>query len=209
MPTTPVFDELNNIRTLVELEIFGGLNDRKVDRKRIEDMIFDLLTMAYAFGIEKAGLDLGEEQPLSETLQRDAIEAPTAGKTAFERMNEHIDAAAGQIEAGGPAAVTAAETLIDQLAVLIDTEAGRVTNTAIYEAAESYAKAHPEKQVMKRWVAVIDDRTRDTHFYLDGTEVPLDAYFYSYSGDRALFPHGFQTAEENCNCRCDTQIIVL
>ena len=63
--------------------------------------------------------------------------------------------------------------------------------------------------MLKRWVAILDDRTRDTHFYLDGTEVPLDAYFYSYSGDKALYPHGFQTAAENCNCRCDLEVFTL
>ena len=208
MPTTPVFDELNNIRTLVELEIFGGLNDRKVDRKRIEDMIFDLLTMAYAFGIEKAGLDLGEEQPLSETLQRDAIEAPTAGKTAFERMNEHIDAAAGQIEAGGPAAVTAAETLIDQLAVLIDTEQHRVTNEAILDGAYDYQRKHPERMVMKTWETMLDDRVREPHEWLEGSTVPLDAYFYA-DGDRALAPGGFQSAALNVNCRCQLGITAI
>lgn len=205
---TPSFDELNNIRTIVELELYAGLYDRKVDRKRIEDMIFDLLTMAYAFGIEKAGLDLGDEPTSNDDMRRDAIEAPTAGKTVFERMNAHIDAASEQIAAGGPAAVAAASRLAEQLSVLIDTEAGRVANTAIFDAAEEYQRRNPGKQVMKRWVTMADDRVRDTHQYLEGTEVPLDAYFYSYSGDKALFPHGFQTAQEVVNCRCTCELFV-
>lgn len=214
MPTEVLnFDELNiinrdKIRAAVEAEIFSELPERKIDRKRVEDIIFALLTMAYAFGIDKAGLDLGEKPEVSEGRQEDAITAPTAGMTAFQRMDEHIHNAEPAIEAGGSVAVDAAIALVEQLTTLIETEAGRVTNTAIFDAAEDFQRKNPNRVVMKRWVAVLDDRTRDTHFYLDGTEVPLDAYFYSYSGDRALFPHGFQTAQENTNCRCSTDIIV-
>lgn len=202
------FDELNiitrdQIRDKVEAEIYSDLPDRKVDRKRCEDIIFDLLTMAYAYGIGKAGLELGIEAKPNDRMREDAIQAPTAGETVFDRMNTHIDAAE---DAG--LTVDAATRLIEELATLIDTEAGRVANTAIFDTAEDFQRKNPEKQVMKRWVAIIDDRTRDTHFYLDGTEVPLDAYFYSYSGDKALYPHGFQTAAEQVNCRCTFDLII-
>lgn len=210
MPTAILdFDELNvlsrdRIKTAIETEIFSSLPDQKIDRKRCEDIIFALLTMAYAFGIDKAGLDLGDEPKTNERLREDAITAPTAGETAFDRMDTHIDAA----EAGG-LSVESATRLIEELTTLIETEAGRVTNTAIYDAAKEFQRKNPGKTVMKRWVAILDDRTRDTHFYLDGTEVPLDAYFYSYSGDKALYPHGFQTAAENCNCRCDLKVFTI
>lgn len=210
MPTAILdFDELNvisreRIKTAIETEVFSSLPDQKIDRKRCEDIIFALLTMAYAFGIDKAGLDLGEEPKPNDRLREDAITAPTAGETVFERMDTHIDAA----EAGG-LSVESATRLIEELTTLIETEAGRVANTAIYDVAKEFQRENPTKTVMKRWVAILDDRTRDTHFYLDGTEVPLDAYFYSYSGDKALYPHGFQTAAENCNCRCDLKVFTI
>lgn len=210
MPTAILdFDELNvisreRIKTAIETEVFSSLPDQKIDRKRCEDIIFALLTMAYAFGIDKAGLDLGEKPETNERLREDAITAPTAGETVFERMDTHIDAA----EANG-LSVESATRLIEELTTLIETEAGRVTNTAIYDAAKEFQRKNPGKTVMKRWVAILDDRTRDTHFYLDGTEVPLDAYFYSYSGDKALYPHGFQTAAENCNCRCNFKVFTI
>ena len=210
MPTAVLsFDELNlisreRIKETIEAEIYSSLPDQKIDRKRCEDIIFALLTMAYAFGLDKAGLALGDEPETNERLREDAITAPTAGETAFDRMNTHIDAA----EAAG-LTVESATRLIEELTTLIDTEGGRVTNTAIYDAAKDYQRKNPEITVLKRWVAILDDRTRDTHFYLDGTEVPLDAYFYSYSGDKALYPHGFQTAAENCNCRCDLEVFTL
>lgn len=202
------FDELNiitreQIRDMVEAEIYSDLPDRKVDRKRCEDIIFDLLTMAYAYGIGKAGLELGIEAKSNDRMREDAIQASTAGETVFDRMNTHIDAAE---DAG--LTVDAATRLIEELATLIDTEAGRVANTAIFDTAEDFQRKNPEKQVMKRWVTMMDERVRDTHEYLEGAEVPLDAYFYTYDGDRALYPHGFQTAQNNVNCRCLTDIVV-
>lgn len=207
------FDELNiitreQIRDKVEAEIYSDLPDRKVDRKRCEDIIFDLLTMAYAYGLNKAGLDLQQDLPVNEDQMKDSVYEATAGKTAFERMSDHIDAASPGIEAGGPTAVDAATRLIDRLTTLIETEQIRVENEAILDGGDAYKRKNPDKTVMKRWVAVIDDRTRDTHFYLDGTIVPLDAYFYSYSGDKALHPHGFSTPEEQVNCRCTMDLIV-
>ena len=203
------FDELNiitreQIRDKVEAEIYSDLPDRKVDRKRCEDIIFDLLTMAYAYGIGKAGLELGIEAKPNDRMREDAIQAPTAGETVFDRMNTHINAA----EDVG-LTVDTATRLIEELATLIDTEAGRVANTAIFDTAEDFQRKNPDRIMMKRWSGILDDRIRDTHLYLDGTEVPLDAYFYSYSGDKALFPHGFQTAQENANCRCEIEVFTI
>lgn len=209
------FDELNNLFTAtleealaaVEVAVINGIPDGRFDRKRIEDIIFDLLTMYYALGWRETGLNLGEDITMSESLQQDAVLAKTAGKTAFERIDEHITVAEEALRQGG--GVEAASRLTEQIKVVADTEARRAADTARYEAGEQYAEDHPEKNVLKQWVAIIDDVTRDTHIYLDGTIVPMDAYFYSYSGDRALYPHGFQSAEENANCRCRLRIIIL
>jgi SPP1 gp7 family putative phage head morphogenesis protein len=54
---------------------------------------------------------------------------------------------------------------------------------------------------LKIWVSVLDDRTRDSHAYLDGEERKLDQKFSNgllFSGD----PNG--PAEETINCRCST-----
>lgn len=209
------FDELNALYTetfddalsAVEVTVINGFADGRFDRKRIEDIIFDLLTMYYALGWQETGLSLGEDIPMSRSLQQDAVLAKTAGETAFERIDGHITAAEEAIEQGG--GMNAVKRLLDQLRTVADTEAGRTADTARYEAGKQYEKDHPEKTVMKEWVAIIDDVTRDTHFYLNGTIVPMDAYFYSYSGDRALYPHGFQSAAENANCRCRIRIIIL
>ena len=209
------FDELNTLYTetfddalaAVEVAVINGFADGRFDRKRIEDIIFDLLTMYYALGWKETGLNVGEDIQMSRSLQQDAVLAKTAGETAFERIDGHITAAEEALAQGG--GMDAVKRLLDQLRTVADTEARRTADTARYEAGEQYAEDHPEKAVLKQWVAIIDDVTRDTHIYLDGTVVPMDAYFYSYSGDRALFPHGFQSAAENANCRCQLRIITL
>lgn len=207
------FDELNiitrdQIRDKVEAEIYSDLPDRKVDRKRCEDIIFDLLTMAYAYGLNKAGLDLQQDLPVNEGRMKDSVYEATAGKTAFERMSDHIDAASPGIEAGGPTAVDAATRLIDQLTVLIDTEQHRVANEGILDGANDYQRKHPERVVMKTWQTMLDDRVREPHEWLEGSTIPLDAYFYT-DGDRALAPGGFQSAALNVNCRCLIDITTI
>lgn len=202
------FDELNNLftttmeeaLTAVEVAVINGIPDGKFDRKRIEDIIFDLLTMYYALGWRETGLSLGEDIRMSESLQQDAVLAKTAGKTAFERIDEHITAAEDALKQGG--GVEAASRLTEQIRVVADTDGHRVMETSGYEAAESYAQKHPDKAVYKTWVTMNDDRVRDTHFYLEGVTVPIDARFYTYDGDSALYPGGFEYPQNVVNCRC-------
>lgn len=57
-------------------------------------------------------------------------------------------------------------------------------------------------KVKKRWVATLDDRTRDTHAELDGQEVPIDEPF-EVDGMEIMFP-GDPNADPSLvyNCRC-------
>lgn len=57
-------------------------------------------------------------------------------------------------------------------------------------------------EVKKQWLATLDGRTRDSHRYLDGKEVPFDKPFKSEFGD-IMFP-GDLTADaaDVFNCRC-------
>lgn len=54
--------------------------------------------------------------------------------------------------------------------------------------------------VLKYWMAVLDNRTRDSHAELDGERIPLDAEFKE-GLSRPRDPNG--DPEEICNCRCD------
>ena len=204
MPQTlPDFDELNNIRSTFENEIYGSVQDRKFDRKRLEDDIFELLTMSYVYGLEKAGLDLDRDIPVDRDRMRKAVYEKTAGKDFVERLNEHIDAADERIaeDQQVSADITVAEQLVNELSVLAETEAGRMINTAILDAAEDFHLEHPNVPLYKTWRTMQDDRVRDPHWALEGSTVPYDAYFY-VDGAKALRPHGFGVPELDCNCRC-------
>lgn len=86
---------------------------------------------------------------------------------------------------------------VEGIRTVAETEYHRVYNTA----ADQTARSAPGR-VSKRWRTVGDDVVRETHRYLEGMEVPLDAEFYTYDGDHAAFPGGFTQARNNVNCRC-------
>ena len=197
--TLPDFDELNNIRTTLttmlaeEVDSGAGMDSPHLNRKRFEDTIFELITMGYVYGIEVAGLDLNVDLPVKAERMFEVADKPTKGETFRERIATHFR----EYEE-----TKNAETLINQLSVIAETETRRSINTGSLDGAEEYQRQHPNVTVMKRWITAGDERVRDTHDYLEGVEVPLGARFYSYSGDSALYPGDFMTAEENCNCRC-------
>lgn len=58
-------------------------------------------------------------------------------------------------------------------------------------------------KVKKQWLAILDNRTRDSHAYLDGQTVDVDEPFITDTGSRIMYP-GDQSAppEEVWNCRC-------
>ena len=68
--------------------------------------------------------------------------------------------------------------------------------------------------MMRRWLATLDGRTRDTHGAMDGQEIEVYddngefAFFESPEGGSALYPGGFGIAGEDINCRCSTIDIV-
>lgn len=200
--TLPDFDELNTIRLDLGAAVYDMAQGRRFDRKRCEDIIFDLLTMAYAWGIEKAGIDFDTPIPINRDMEHDSIYRPTAGKDFAERINEHVDAANEAVETGGEDITNIATRLINELAVVGDTEAHRVLNEAMLDAAEVYAAGHPDKTVMKTWVTMNDDRVRDTHWYLEGVTTERNGLFFTYDGDNAQAPGGFMYPENNINCRC-------
>lgn len=85
---------------------------------------------------------------------------------------------------------------------LMESETHRIYNTGSFDGAEASGK-----DLTKRWVTVGDDKVRDTHKYLEGTEIPLESEFRTFDGDSAFAPGGFTQAKNNCNCRCILQYI--
>lgn len=203
MRTLPDFDELNTIRLTLGEEVFAMVReDGKPNRKRCEDIIFDLLTMGYVYGIEVAGLDLETDIPVDNARMREVAMLPTAGETFAQRLDRHIT----EFEQSTEDVVMATDKLVNVLSVLAETETHRTINQGIMDGAEWY-EAETGQTVYKQWVTMRDERVRLEHDLLEGATVPLDARFYSWSGDSARFPGDFASPELNIGCRCVLRLI--
>ena len=153
--------------------------------------------MGYVYGVTVAGLDFDQDFSVSREQMFESANRPTKGETFRERIEHHLD----EYEAS-PKDEAATEKLVNQLAVVAETETHRTINEGGYEAAERYAKDHPGVTIYKTWETMMDDKVRDEHEELQGATVPLDARFYSWTGDSALRPGDFMSPELNINCRC-------
>ena len=70
----------------------------------------------------------------------------------------------------------------------------------MFNAGEfDYGKEHYKT---KTWLTMLDDKVRDTHDYLEGITIPIDAEFITFDGDSAPYPGAFSNASNNVNCRC-------
>lgn len=205
MRTLPDFDELRNIRTELtsivqpEPDTETGGPKKRIDRRRIEDTIFALITMGYVYGVEVAGLDLSTDLPVDRERMMEAAKKPTKGEDFRQRINNHIDAyERGELDD---------EQLVERIAVVAETETHRTINEGELDAGREYERAHPDEALLKRWRTMMDDRVRESHDFLEGATVPLDARFYTYDGDSAMFPGDFELPENNVNCRCDIELV--
>lgn len=167
-----IFDELNVL--LSELK----------SKKKDEDDIIDFLIDTYVWGFK---------------LQKDIfdVELEINQDELYKSLNWEYD---------GESILTKAENYLatenyDDLKRLLDSEAHRSFNKGSNDYAVELSEATGLK-LRKTWHTMGDEKVRDTHFYLDGVTIDLDAEFVTYDDDRALYPSGFNKASNNANCRC-------
>ncbi len=80
------------------------------------------------------------------------------------------------------------------------TEVNRVFSIAAQARMNEMGERLP--RMKKRWVAVIDSRTRASHIEASGQVVPFDGFF-TVGGEKAQFPRDpVLSAGETVNCRC-------
>ena len=84
----------------------------------------------------------------------------------------------------------------EKLQRMIECEANRVFNSGVIEAGKGV------EGLTKTWETMMDDRVRDTHFWLEGTTIPFDEEFVTLTGASGLAPGMFDDPEETVNCRC-------
>lgn len=85
------------------------------------------------------------------------------------------------------------------------TESGRVTSVT-RQQSQQHAKDLGIK-AEKKWVSTLDGDTRNNHRRLDGQIRAIDEYF-EVGSLKALQPHMFGIASEDCNCRCRTVNVI-
>ena len=184
-------------------------------KKEIVDEVYELLILAYLFGMERAAGDIRQyeeeqqeaqpENPSQASAQDfaempsqeaeikyspqemyEAIYKPVAGETFEERIDRRLR-----------------EGTLDKetLKRIMETDYHRCEETGAYNTAQQFAKESGTKPY-KIWRTMADDRVRETHWYIHGVEVPVEDRFFTYDGDSARFPGDFSLPENNISCRC-------
>lgn len=167
------FDELN---TLVRAKIADLTKEkREADTLYLEDEIEDLLIYCWTVGNRNANdwLDISLTPKVKDI--QESVYRKTDGKTFKDRLKDKDT----------------------DIARLVETETHRVYNEALYKTAKDSGL-----KISKKWKTMEDERVRDSHWVLDGVEIPFEERFYTLDGDSALYPGGFSNPENVVNCRC-------
>lgn len=173
---------------IARFERENGISSEATDRLREE-----LRTRDIPAEIREA-LQEGREGDLRETLEipvtarelYETVYKPIAGETFEERVDRRLRE----------------DTLTKEtLQRIVDTDYHRCEETGAYNTAVRYAKENG-RTPYKTWRTMLDDRVRDTHWYIEGVEVPIDERFYTFDGDSARYPGDFEKVENCANCRC-------
>lgn len=179
------WDELNLLRSSVEDLLRSYRNERDKDvRDGIVDRWCDymefVLCLVYAYGWEDAEEIVGIV-PFRDGLDDKTVNLEIDGETWRDRIFTQLR-----------------EDSEDGILRIIDTESHRDYNTAVYDAGvESKVPG-----LYKQWFTMNDGKVRDTHDYLLGIKVGINDKFYTFDGDSAYAPGGFDNPANNVNCRC-------
>lgn len=143
------------------------------------DSVEDLFEMDYFYGVTDISMQLGKSLEPDFTDMEKSINKVIEGKDYKQRIREYM-------ADGTPA----------DIARVIGTDAHRIYNDAMYDQATKNGATK------KTWQTMKDLRVRDSHDYLEGVTIPIDAEFYTYKGNKTQYPGQFGVAEEDVNCRC-------
>ena len=160
------WDELDIIRKDAEILFKAGTKPTKKDIKQFCDYLEFVLCLIYAYGWKDAEEIVGIV-PMKDGSDDKAVNLEIKGETFRERIGD--------------------DSSYEEVLRIIDTESHRDYNAGIYDAA----KGSGIEGLSKKWSTMKDDKVRDTHDYLEGMVVGLDDRFYTYDGDSAMYPGGF------------------
>lgn len=174
-----LFDEIDKFESVLR-----GMKKISKNKKEIIDTLLDLLIIAYVFGNDDANDFLKTEIEVNTEEMKDTIYEKIAEKNFEERVGEYVEFED-----------------VDGLMRVAETEGNRIYNDSVLTTARKTGK-----EIFKTWITMRDEKVRDTHFYLDALTIPLEDRFYTFDGDSALYPCGFEYPENNCNCRCHIKV---
>lgn len=157
----------------------SDLERNRDDIDAVIEVALDWLLLAYADGKSDTEVQLNGHIEVGIDHVIGVISEEIGGKNVFERINEYVEL-----------------NEVEDLVMMLGNERQRVYNTASFETAtELGAKT-------KTWHCMMLPTSRDTHIYLDGMTKGIDEEFYTFNGNAAQHPGGFNVPEEDINCRC-------
>ena len=149
----------------------------------------EIYELAWYGELDTAGI--GDDIRPTERQIQDCINQPVGDMTLTERINGYIAETDNEVPVS---------TIIDKIKAAVEDDGFRVYENAVLECGlalddEGYI-------VTKTSNAIIAEVTRETHFELNGTTIPVDEYFVTSGGAAALAPKMFGVPSEDIHCRC-------
>lgn len=143
------------------------------------DEVTDLFEMDYMYGVQDTSQQLGISIDPDFNEVTAALDKKFDGKGYKDRIREYFQNGNSY-----------------DIARVVATDAHRIYNTAMYDAAKRGGATN------KTWRTMLDPLVRDPHDFLEGITLPIDAEFITYTGEKALAPGQFGVPELDINCRC-------
>ena len=182
--------------TYIEIENIVALMFTKKNLSEFLDMVDDLLISAYIEG-GKDTLDMFGDDVISIDEMNIIPSMQTALNHTIEGLTYRNRIILGFLEYS-----------TKEMQRLVGNEYHLMYCAGQNDIAKSYETTTGRK-VYKTWHTMKDDKVRDTHAYLEEECIPLDDYFYTWDGDKAKYPGGFEKPENCINCRCILTYSVL
>ena len=178
MPLMP-FDEINALTAEAESLKSTDRAKKKDEVDKYIDEVTDLFVVAYVFGNTDLNSQLGSQVVPDPKEMQAVIEEKFDGKTYKDRIREYME-----------------DGTVGDIKRVLETDVHRIYNAALYTGARQAGATR------KTWNCMMLPTSRDTHIYLDGTTIPIDAEFYSFRGGKTMYPGQWGIPEEDCNCLC-------
>lgn len=186
------FDELDNIRTILDAEFVTAKQEkRKPNPDEFWELIEDMYALSWVNGMDDAEDMLGQRASLDDEAFDREVNRKYDDETYKDRVRKYFE-----------------EENLESVIRVLDTDSHRIYNASVSNAGEQANRSGNTGTIRKRWYTMMDDRVRETHDYLEGMTVSLTDRFYTFDGDSALFPGDFADPSNNCNCRCWLSLVI-